>query len=94
MRTVTLIVPGVLRDLNGGQASVDLGGEVETVADALDRLYERAPAVYHRVMTEVGDVRPHVNIFVGRDDIRWIRGLETPVPKGSELYVLPAVSGG
>jgi molybdopterin synthase sulfur carrier subunit len=93
-RSVTLVVPAALRDLNGGRSSVDLGAEIETVAEALDRLYELAPAVYHRVMTEVGEVRTHVNVFVGRDDIRWIRGLETPVPAGGELYILPAVSGG
>ena len=94
MRSVTLVVPAVLRDLNGGRSSVDLGSEVGTVAEALDRLYELAPGVYHRVVTEVGEIRPHVNVFVGRDDIRWIGGLQTPVPAGGELYILPAVSGG
>ena len=93
-RSVTLVVPAALRDLTGGRSTLDLGSEIETVAEALDRLHERAPAVYHRVMTEVGEVRQHVNVFVGRDDIRWIRGLETPVPDGGELFILPAVSGG
>ena len=93
-RGVTLVVPAALRDLNGGRSTLDLGSEVGTVAEALDRLHERAPAVYHRVVTEVGEIRPHVNVFVGRDDIRWIRGLETPVADGGELFILPAVSGG
>jgi molybdopterin synthase sulfur carrier subunit len=45
-------------------------------------------------MTETGAVRTHVNVFVGSDDIRWSKGLETPVPDGSEVVILPAVSGG
>ena len=91
---VTLVVPAALRDLAGGRAALDLGGEVGTVADALARLRERAPAVYHRVVTETGALRPHVSVFVGREDIRWLRGLDTPVPGGTEVFVLPAVSGG
>jgi molybdopterin converting factor small subunit len=92
--SVTLVVPGALRELVGGSANLDLGGGVGTVAEALTRLRERAPAVYHRIATEVGEVRPHVNVFVGHDDIRWLRGLDTPIPDDREVFVLPAVSGG
>jgi molybdopterin converting factor small subunit len=55
---------------------------------------DRYPGVYERVCTEVGALRPHVNVFVGRDDIRWTGGLETPVREGSEVIILPSVSGG
>ena len=73
--SVTLIVPAALRDLSGGRARLELGpAEVETVADALGRLRESAPGVYHRIVTEAGEVRPHVNVFVGADDIRWMCG--------------------
>ena len=43
--SVTLIVPAALRDLSGGRARLELGPEVETVADALGRLRESAPGV-------------------------------------------------
>ena len=92
--SVTLIVPGTLRDLAGGSTRLDLGVQVGTVAEALVRLHARAPAIYHRVMNEVGEVRPHVNVFVGPDDIRRLRGLESTVPDGTEITILPAVSGG
>ena len=65
-----------------------------TVREALRRLRQHAPAVYDRVVTETGVVRTHVNVFVGRDDIRWAGGLDTPVPEGGEVVILPAVSGG
>ena len=90
----TLILPGALRDLADGRSRLELGAGVATVRDALARLRDRAPAVYHRVVTETGAVRTHVNVFVGSDDIRWANGLETPVPDGAEVVILPAVSGG
>ena len=41
-----------------------------------------------------GDVRPHVNVFVGTDSSRWGGGLAMEVPDGAEISILPAVSGG
>jgi molybdopterin converting factor small subunit len=31
---------------------------------------------------------------VGADSIRYTGGLDTPLPDGAELFILPAVSGG
>jgi molybdopterin synthase sulfur carrier subunit len=39
-------------------------------------------------------VRPHVNVFVGTESIRFTGGLNTPVPDGAEIWIVPAVSGG
>jgi molybdopterin synthase sulfur carrier subunit len=64
------------------------------VGAALQALREDYPAVYDRVVTERREVRPHVNVFVGREDIRWSGGLGTPLTDGSEVVILPSVSGG
>ena len=92
--STTLVLPGALRELAQGRGRLELGTGVANVREALSRLRDRAPAVYDRVVTESGAVRQHVNVFVGSDDIRWADGLETPVPEGSEVVILPAVSGG
>ena len=92
--SATVVLPSARRDLAGGRAKVDLGTGVATVREALTRLHERAPAVYQRVMTESGEVRTHVNVFVGKDDIRWSGGLDAQVPEDGEVLILPAVSGG
>jgi molybdopterin converting factor small subunit len=39
-------------------------------------------------------VRPHINIFVGEENIRDASGLETRLPEECEIAILPAVSGG
>ncbi len=43
---------------------------------------------------EAGAMRRHVNVFVGPDNVRDLDALHTVVPEGTELAVLPAVSGG
>ena len=40
-------------------------------------------------MTELGEVRPHVNIFVDGESIRDVGGLGAPVRNGAEILILP-----
>jgi molybdopterin converting factor small subunit len=92
--SVTIVLPGQLKPLAAGHSTVSLEGRAGTVGEAFAELRARHPAVYDRVFTEQGDLRPHVNVFVGRDDIRWSGGMDTPVPRGAEVTILPSVSGG
>lgn len=92
--SATLVLPSSLREVNGGRSALELPADAGTVGEALRALQERHPAVYQRLVTERGELRPHVNLFVGGGDIRWSGGMDTPLPDGEELVVLPAVSGG
>ncbi len=91
--SLTIVLPGQLRDLSGGNARVELRSS-KTVADALQALRLELPAVYDRIVTEQGSLRPHVNVFVDNEDIRWSGGMDTPLTDGSRMTVLPSVSGG
>lgn len=91
---VTVILPWQLRELAGGAGTVALEEPVDTVAAALLALKVEHPGVYDRLCTETRELRPHVNVFVGREDIRWTGGLQTPVGDGTEVIILPSVSGG
>jgi len=44
--------------------------------------------------TEQGQVREHINVFVGNEDVRYTGGLQTPIPDGAEITIIPAISGG
>lgn len=92
--SLRVVVPSSLRDLTGGAGTLEVEGGPATVGDALARLLDTHPALYHRIVTERGEVRPHVNLFVGREDVRWTGGLDTPLAERAELVVLPSVSGG
>ena len=65
-----------------------------TVATVLDALATQHPALERRIRDEQGQTRPHVNLFVGSDNIRDRDGPATPILAGEELSIIPAVSGG
>jgi len=90
---VHVLVPGPLQPFSGGQSRISLGTR-GTVADALGELAALHPGVRERVLDEKGEVRPHINIFVGEENIRDASGLATRLPEDCEIAILPAVSGG
>lgn len=91
---VTFMIPGPLRELAVNRGEVRVDGTADSVADALSLLWQQCPALRDRVVTELGELRPHVNIFVDGESIRYAAGFSTPVRDGAEIFILPAVSGG
>ena len=91
---ITIELPGALQAHASGSASIVLEGRCASVGEALAALAVEWPGVLDRVMTECGELRPHVNVFVGEENSRFIGGLDAPVPDGSTILILPAVSGG
>jgi sulfur-carrier protein len=92
---VRVRVPSALRELVAGARVVPVHAEapvtVETVLDALAREH---PTLERRVRDERGRLRAHVNLFVDSDNVRDLDGLATPIARGQELSIIPAVSGG
>jgi len=98
-RRVTVRVAAMLRSLARGGSAVQVDLAVErpggiTVGEVLAALEASYPGLHHAALDERRAVRPHVNVFVGGENIRLASGLATPVPGGAEVWILPAVSGG
>jgi MoaD family protein len=91
---VRFFVPGPLREFAGGRAEVTLTATPRTLGEALAALSRDYPGVAKRVLDEQGQVRPHVNLFVQGEAVRFAEGLETRLEDGTEIAILPAVSGG
>ena len=91
---VTVELPRALQPYAHGESVVVLDEPCASVAEALAALEEFWPGVVDRVLTEQREVRQHVNVFVGDENIRFLDGLATPVPPGSTITILAAVSGG
>lgn len=87
-------IPGALRQFTSGQREVEIGGAPATLGEALTLLWSRYPGLRDRIATEQGQVREHINLFVGNESVRYTGGLATPLPPGSEISIVPAVSGG
>ena len=92
--TVSFWIPGPLRTLAGGRSRVDIETSGGTLHDALDALFAAHPGVRDRILTEQGEVREHVNVFVGQTLARTADGLATPLAEGAEISIIPAISGG
>ena len=91
--SVTVHLSGHLKAFSGGVTEIAVSGEYTTVADVLDSLWKQHSALRDRVLNEQGEIRQHVNIFVGSDDIKRLKGLQTAV-KANEIHIFNAVSGG
>ena len=91
---ITVEIPAALQPYAAARATVRLGQPVRTVRDALMALAVDHPGVVDRVLTEQGHVREHINIFVDTESVSFQQGLATPVPDGSTIVILAAVSGG
>lgn len=91
---VVFMIPGALRELAGNRSEVRIEAAAGPLSHALQLLWVECPAIRDRVLTELGRVRPHVNIFVDGENSRFTGGLDTAVRADSEIYIVPAVSGG
>ena len=88
------VLPAALRELAGNRSEIRIAGTPRTVAEALALLWSECPAIRDRVLTELGAVRPHINIFVDGENIRYAGWLDAPAHDDSEILLLPAISGG
>jgi sulfur-carrier protein len=88
-------IPGPLREFIGNRSAVEVEAEAgANLLQALHALFDVYPGLRHRVPTETGETRRHVNIFVANENVLYTGGLATAIPAGSEVSIVPAISGG
>jgi molybdopterin synthase sulfur carrier subunit len=88
---VTVKIPAQLRATTDGASELEVDGS--TVGEALDAVYSQHGELRERI-TDGGELRRFVNVYVEGEDIRYQDGLETPISDGDEVTILPAVAGG
>ncbi|MFZ1490709.1 MAG: ubiquitin-like small modifier protein 1 [Ilumatobacteraceae bacterium] len=89
---VTVRIPTTLRPLSGGESTVQVEGA--TLVEVLRNLEAAHPGFADRLIDDEGALRRFVNVFVADDDVRYLQGLDTPVPDGETVSIIPAVAGG
>ena len=88
---ITVKIPAQLRVVTDGEDEIEVDGS--TVGEVLDAVFQRHEDLRQRI-TEDGDLRRFVNVYVAGEDIRFKDGLETEIAEGDEVTILPAVAGG
>jgi sulfur-carrier protein len=90
--TVSVRVPTILRSYTGGEAVVTADpGTVREVIQSLDAAF---PGIGGRLLDDSVQLRRFVNVYVGDEDVLLAKGLDTEVPAGGQVSVIPAVAGG
>ena len=89
---IRLKIPTALRSSTDAASVVEVEGT--TVREALTAAIELHPDLQVRLFDEHGQLRRFLNVFVDEEDIRFERGLDTPVAFGQTVSLLPAVAGG
>lgn len=82
----------MLRPTVGGERIVV--GDGSTLRELIHNIDARHPGFAGQLLEGDGSQRRFVNIYVNDEDIRYLKGLDTPVQEGDVVSILPAVAGG
>ena len=64
------------------------------MSEVLKALEAAYPGFADRLFDDTGRLRRFINVFVADEDIRFLDGVDTPVPDGATVSIVPAVAGG
>jgi molybdopterin converting factor small subunit len=90
--SVNVRIPTILRTYTDGASEVTADGT--TLAEVLDDLEANHTGIRARVLDDAGELRRFVNVYVGNEDVRFLEGLDSPTPAGTQISIIPAVAGG
>jgi sulfur-carrier protein len=91
---ITINITGFLTDFTDGRSELTIDSAPKTVGQALDQLWNMHVGLRDRVVNEQGELRQHVNVFLNSENVRRKQSLATELSDGSEITILPSVSGG
>lgn len=90
--TTRVTIPTPLRRFTSDDALIEV--ESGTITGILDELDSRYPGLRARLCEDSGKLRRFFNIYVDGEDVRFLNDLDTQVPDGAEVSIIPAISGG
>jgi molybdopterin converting factor small subunit len=89
---ITIEIPTAFRRFTDGTSKVDTGAT--TVAEALNELVTRFPALSRHVRDDQGQIRQFLNVYLNEEDIRFLNGESSPLKDGDRLLLVPSIAGG
>jgi adenylyltransferase/sulfurtransferase len=92
MGMASIRIPTPLRAFTDREATVHVRGA--NVREGLADLIKQYPTLKPHLYRDTDELRPLINLFLGEDNIRDLRGLDTPLADDSNLIMVPSIAGG
>ncbi|MFN9619551.1 MAG: MoaD/ThiS family protein [Synechococcaceae cyanobacterium] len=89
---VQVLIPTPLQKFTNEEATATL--EASSVDQLLQALEKRYPGILVRLCDETGKLRRFLNVYVNKEDIRFLNNQSTALKDGDEVSIVPAVAGG
>jgi len=90
--SIKVRIPTPLRKLTGDKSLLEVEGN--NIGELIENLEKDFKGIKQRLCEEDGNLRRFINIYLNEEDIRFIKGKETPVKDGDEVSIVPAIAGG
>jgi adenylyltransferase/sulfurtransferase len=87
-----VLTPTTYRKYTGDKSETVCEGD--TVGEVMRAFVSMYPDVKTRLFDDRGRIRSSVHVFVQKQDIKTLQGLDTPVLADTEIRLIPAIAGG
>src|SRR3990172_4047519 len=92
MPAVSVYIPTPFRKMTGNRQHVDAEGA--DVGEVLANVDKQFPGFRSLVFGSGDQVPAHINIYLNKQEISSLQGIQTKVNDGDEVAVIPAIAGG
>ena len=89
---VKVRIPTPLRPMTGGKSEVET--QASDIQAMIESLNGQFPGLKSRICDDAGEIRRFVNIYLNEEDIRFMKGKDTPLKDGDQISIVPAIAGG
>jgi len=88
----TLTLPALMKYYVNDLSEVQITGS--TVSQAINDLTSQYPAIKPHIIDNQGRLRRHVNLFVNKENINDLNGLDTSIEESDIIILMPSITGG
>jgi sulfur-carrier protein len=88
----TLILPALMKYYVNDLSEVQVTGS--TVSQAINDLTIQYPAIKPHIMDNQGRLRRHVNLFVNKENVNNLNGMDTSIQESDIIILMPSIMGG
>lgn len=88
----TLTLPALMKYYVNDLSEIQVTGS--TVSQAITDLTTQYPTIKPQIMDNQGRLRRHINLFVNKENINDLNGLDTSIKESDLIILMPSITGG